>query len=82
MCFQLDSSALTDSYFESRHITGWTKQSLMDVCHEPCIIVSSDENHFRGVQVGKLKRKMVCADYVDIQRVLSTGVNNIDRQLD
>ena len=78
----MDTASLTDSYFESKHITGWTKQSLLDVCVEPCIIVSSDENHFKGVQVGKLKRKMVCAEYVDILHTLNTGVNNIDRRLD
>lgn len=79
----MDSASLSEDYFNKNHVSGWTKQSLLDVCQEACIIVSSDVAHFKGIEVGKLKKKMVCATYVDIQHVIAApGVNNIDRKLE
>lgn len=69
----MDAALLTDTYFSSKNFSTWTRQSLLDLCKVPTIVLSEDEKYFKGIQVGKLKKKMECAAYVDVQHIVPSS---------
>lgn len=69
----VDAALLTDTYFSSKNFSTWTRQSLLDLCKVPTIVLTEDEKYFKGIQVGKLKKKMECAAYVDVQHIVPSS---------